>query len=282
MKIENSLSQKYLLDFPVEAARVLEHASNEDVTAFISELNLQTAAPVTAAMLPEKAAACLELTKEILAAKLLGEIPLPSLARIYRQLSAAKQQALSALMPAKTQKLLKQYLSYPAFSAGALLNHKVDILPDTVTVADAIRRIEHLEHSVNCEIYIVNETHQLVGMIELGRLLTAGHHLRLRQVMTSKTQPVSVHASADSLPSHPGWSSRRRLPVVERNNTLVGVLEYRQLQDVMDKAGSFSRPDPVENLLSLTHLYWISLAQLLNSIFTETRADKKTSKGVRK
>lgn len=282
MKIENSLSQKYLLDFPVEAARVLENVSNEDVAAFISELHLHTAVPVFAAILPEKAAACLELTKELFAVKLLSEIPVSSQARIYRHFNTTKQETLMALMPAKTQKLLKQYLSYPAFSAGALLNHMIDILPDSVTVADAIRRIEHLDHPVNCEVYIVNESHQLVGIIELGRLLTSGHHLRLRQVMTSKTQAVSVRALADSLPNHPGWLSRRRLPVVERDNTLVGALEYRQLQEVMGKTGSVSRPDPVEDLLSLTRLYWISLAQLLDSIFSETRSNKKTNKGVRK
>lgn len=282
MKIENSLSQKYLLDFPVESARVLENVSNEDVAAFISELHLQTAATVLAVMLPEKAAACLDITKELVAAKLLSEMPVSSLARIYRQFSVTKQEVLKALMSGKTQKQLRQYLRYPTFSAGALLNHNIDILPDNVTVADAIRRIEHFEHPVNCEIYIVNESHQLVGMIELGRLLASDHHLRLKEIMIRKSQPISVHAMADSLHIHPGWISRRRLPVVERDNTLVGVLEYRKLQEVMGKTGSVSRPDPVENLLSLTRLYWISLAQVFNSLFSDTRSDNRSGKGERK
>jgi len=273
VKINNSLSQKYLIDYPVEAARILEQVSAADAAALFVELPLQTSALVFAAMLPEKSASCLELIAVIPAAKLLTELPVTSAARVYRLLSTQKQETLTAAMSDKTQKRLRRFLKYPASSAGALLDLKFDMLPENITVADAIRRIEHLGRAVNCELYIVNNTHQLVGMIELGRLLAANHHSQLRDVMMRKSQPVSVHAMADSLPAHPGWATRRRLPVVERDNTLIGVLEYRRLQEVMGAADSTSLRDPVENFLSLTRLYWISLAQLLNSLFSISRKD---------
>lgn len=283
MKINNSLSQKYLLDYPVEAARILEQVSAEDVAAFFVELPLQTAALVFAAMLPEKSALCLERIEGIPAVKLLTEMPVTSAARIFRLLNPKKQETLMNSISEKTKKRLRRYLNYPASSAGALLDLKFDMLPENITVADAIRRIEHLGHSVNCELYIVNDLHQLVGMIELGRLLTSNHHSQLRDIMTRKSQPISVHAMADSLPAHPGWVSRRRLPVVERDNTLIGVLEYRHLQKVLGDMDSTSTRDPVEGFLSLTRLYWISLAQLMNSFFSvsrkETRSFKRSDNG---
>lgn len=278
MNINNSLSQKYLLDYPIEAARVLEQVSAEDVAALIVELPIDTAALVFAAMLPEKSAVCLERIEGAPAVKLLTQMPVTSAARIFRLLSVTKQEALMSSISEKTKKRLRRYLNYPASSAGALLDLKFDMLPENITVADAVRRIEHLGHSVSCELYIVNDLHQLVGMIELGRLLTSNHHSPLRSIMTRKSQPVSVHAMAESLPAHPGWVNRRRLPVVERDNTLIGVLEYRRLQEVMADTGSSSSRDPVESFLSLTRLYWVSLAQLLNSFFSVSRNESPSFK----
>ncbi|MCW8901670.1 MAG: hypothetical protein OQK75_02750 [Gammaproteobacteria bacterium] len=282
MKVDNALSLKYLLEFPAEAARVLEQAAAEDVAALFSEFPVQTIVPVLATMLSEKAASCVELMDDMFSAKLLSAMSVSSAARIYHLLSESKQKSLESFISDKTQKQIHQYLKYPALSAGALLQNKVDMLPVNITVADANRRIGHLEHAVSCEIYIVNDAHQLQGMVELGRLLKSSHHLLLRDIMIRKTQPVSAHAMAESLLSHPGWITRRRLPVIERDNTLLGVLEYKRLQKIFIDINKTSTNDPVENIFSLTHLYWTTLAQLLNSLFTVTSSGNATKTGEKK
>jgi len=267
MKADNSLSQEFLTLFPAEAARVLEQVSAEHVAALFNELPQQEAAPVAAAMLPETAAACVGQMQVLPAGKLLGEMPLSSAARIYRLLARGVQDGLSVSLPEKIRNRLRRHLVHPPESAGALLDPGVDMLPDAATVGEAIRRIERSERPVNCEIYVVNDTHQLVGVIELGRLLISSHHARLRDVMSRKTRPVSVHASAETLLSHPGWATRRRLPVVERDNTLAGALDYARLQEAVGEAAGAAQRDPMGDLLSLADLYWVSLVQLLDSLF---------------
>lgn len=271
MKVDNPLSREFLLGYPTEAARVLEHVSGEHVAALFNELPPQTGAPVVASMLPEMAAACLGLMEALPAAKLLTELPVASAARIYRLLAPAKQDELSGHFSEKTRNRLRRYLKYPPASAGALMDPAISMLPDNVTVAEAIRRIERFGHPVSCEIYIIDDAHHLVGMIELGRLMTSSHHARLRDIMSRKTQPVSMHATAETLLSHPGWATRRRLPVVERDNTLAGVLDYTFLQEAIGNTGIVRPRDPLENLLSLAGLYWLSVAQLLDSMLSIAR-----------
>jgi len=274
MKVDNPLSREFLLHYPAEAARVMEQVSAEHVAALLTELPVQTAVPVMASMLAEKAAACQLAMPMMSAAKLMGELPVSSAVRIYRLFPPVKQVELSAHLSDKIRRKIQRYLTYPAASAGALLESEIDILPEAMTVAEAIRYLENLGHSISCDIYIIDNAYHLVGLIDLGRLITSSHRARLRDIMSRKTQPIVAHATAASLLSHPGWMTRRRLPVVERDNTLLGALDYSTLQDSLSEMDTVISRDPLENLLSLAGLYWISLAQLLDSVLSIVSSDK--------
>ncbi|MFW2372728.1 MAG: hypothetical protein ACN4GM_06360, partial [Gammaproteobacteria bacterium] len=141
-------------------------------------------------------------------------------------------------------------------------------------VADAIRHIERIGHTISNEIYIIDDGHELVGMVDLGKLLTSNRHARLGDIMSRKTQPIYAHATALSLLSHPAWATRRRLPVIDRNNILLGVLHYSQLHELLGDMDSRHSRDPLENLLSLASLYWLSVAQLMDSVLSITRTDR--------
>lgn len=274
MKVDNPLSRDFLVRYPVEAARTLEQVSASHVTALFSELPLQTGAPVMAAMLPGKAASCLASMTDVSASKLLAELPVASAARIYRLLSESKQNLVSVHLSQKVLTQIQRYLDYPSTSVGALLDSMIEMLPQNVTVAEAMRHIERLEHSISNELYIIDDGHELVGMVDLGKLLTSNRNARLGNIMSRKTQPIYAHVTAQSLLSHPGWVTRRRLPVIDRDNTLLGVLHYTSLLDSAGDMDSRHSRDPLENLLSLASLYWLSVAQLMDSVLSITRTDR--------
>lgn len=265
MKVDNLLSREFLQHYPREAARVLEQVSPGHVAALFAGFPLQTGAPVLASMLPEHAAACLEALPPATAGKMIMEMPVASAGRFYRLLSESTRNALIDHLPPKARSDIRRYLAYPSGTAGALLDPRIDILPENVTVVEALHRIEQCHDPVGCDIYVVDDAHRLVGVVELGRLMAAEHHSRLRMVMRRKTQAVSAHADVDTLQTHPGWSSRRRLPVVERDATLVGALDYSRLEEATAATASATQ-DPLQSLLSLTSLYWLSVAQLLDSM----------------
>ncbi len=274
MKADNPLSRGFLTAYPVDAARVLEKLADNHVAALFNELSISISTPVISAMLPEKASACFVKMLPSTVAKIMTELPIPSAARIYRLLEAEKQKELSVLLSVKTRHLIDRYLAYPLTSVGALLDPDVDLLPENITVADALRRVENAKHPVMCEIYIINETLQLVGVVDLGKLLISKHHDRLRNIMSRKTHPILAHVNSATLLNHPGWIQRRRLPIVERDNTIVGVLDHKRLQEFLGETGVATAPDPIDNLLSLASLYWLSLAQLLDALLGNARTDR--------
>jgi len=278
VKVDNPLTREYLLNYPADAARILEQLSAEHVAALLNELPAKTGAAVMAFMLPDKVTASLEIMTALSAAKLLTELPLSFAVRVFRLLAAGKREEVSVQLSDKTRNHIYRHLKYPSTSVGSLLDPVIDMLPENITVAAAIRRIERLKHTVCCEIYIINDAQHLVGMIDLGKLLKADHHVSLKDIMNRKTQRVSAYASAETLLQHRGWLTRRRLPVVDRDNTLLGVLEHNRLQQAfakIDNSGSSS--DPVDNVMSIAGLYWLTVAQLMSSIFSISRPEKESS-----
>jgi Mg/Co/Ni transporter MgtE len=265
MSVENSMSLQFLTRHPVDAARVLEQLSPLDVAALFEETPTNVAATALAAMLANSSAACLSVMDPETAAALLDSMPVTNAARIFSLLSQEKQKVLSKELSAKTRKRILRFLSYRALSAGDLMNPNVDMLMENLTVADAIRRIERHRQSVKCEIYIVDKLHRFLGFVDLGNLMTSRQQVRLRDIMGRSLPTVSVHASSESLLNNSSWAGRRRLPVVESDNTLVGILDYERVKEAVDKDYNQNR-DPMENLFSLAGLYWLTLVQLLDSM----------------
>ena len=267
MRVDNSLTREYLLNYPADAARILDQVSAEHVAALLSELPVKTSAGVMTCMLPDKAMVCLQVMAAALAAKLMAELPVPYVARVYRLMSVQRRDEIFVYLSERNRKHILRFLKYPSASAGILLNPVVAMLPAEVTVAGAIRAIERSKHSVGCDIYVIDEAHHLMGVVDIGKLLKSNNHLRLRDIMNRKTHRISAFAKAETLLTHPGWTLRHSLPVVDRDNTLVGTLEYSKLQAEFASVEEESSPDSLGGLLSFAGLYWLTVAQLIDSVF---------------
>jgi len=265
MNVDNPLSQQFLIRYPAEAARVLEQLSPGDVAALLSEISANVAAPVLTAMFPIHSAACLGAMDIKEAAKLMNTIPVNNAARIFSLLGQEKQKELSPELAGKHRKRIRRVLNYRTLSAGDLMNPNVDMLLDSMTVADTIRRMERYRQTVKCEIYVVDEDHHFMGVVELGKLLTARRQVQLRDIMSRSIHTVPVHASSESLLGNAVWVGKQRLPVVESDNTLVGILDYERVKESVDKDYIPSR-DPLESVFSLASLYWLTMVQLLDSL----------------
>jgi magnesium transporter len=265
------------LQYPLEAARALEQVYADDVAALFNELPPETVAPVLVLMLPHIAATCLGKMEIAAAIKLLSELPVTRAARIYRLLAPQIQEELSVHLSEKTRKRIRRFLTYASLTAGDLMDPTVNMLPGNLTVSDAIRRLKRRSQSPDCEIYVIDDAHHMLGVIGLGRLLTSGEHARLRDIMTRKLRPITARASAESLITHPGWATSKRLPVIERDKTLIGVLDFARVKEATGE-GDIRTFDPMESMLSLVGLYWLSLSQLLDSVLSMAGSSKGESR----
>lgn len=273
MNVDNSLSREFILNYPSEAARVLQQVSVEHVAALFNELPIEQVVSVLIMMLPRNAAACIDVMPVTKVTRLINEMHASNAARLYRFLSPAYQEYLSRSLSEKKRRLLQRYLMYPPSSAGVLADSDIDMLSENMTVSEATRHLKRFDHPVQFAIYIINDKHQLVGIVDPGKLLMSDLHARLKDIMVRKVVSISAHVNHETLLQHPGWRNHRRLPVVERDNALIGTLAYTRLQEAAGYLNARTDINPVNGFLSLAGLYWLSLAQFLDSILS-IRSDK--------
>lgn len=277
MRIDNPVTSEFLQRYPVDAARVLEQVSVEHVVDYLKQIPVESATAVIIAMMPGFAASCLGKMDTQKASILLNNVPVMRGARIFRLMNSEQQKEISAHLSVKQRMRIKRTLNYSALSAGDFMNPNVDMLPDSLTVADAVRRIESYRQSVKCEIYVVDKDHRFLGVVDLGKLLVSKSHVSLRNIMSPKLRPVSVRAGIDKILAHPGWTQRNRLPVVDTDNVLVGILDFARVKGSVESDMSLNR-DSMGNLFSLAALFWLSMVQLLESLLNIATIKKQRVK----
>ncbi len=274
MKTANPLTLEFLTCYPSEAARSLELVSAADVAALFTELPVKDVVPVLTAMLPEAASTTLALLESPLSAKLLTEVPIEQAARIYALLAPEKQTRLDEALSTKRRRRLRSLLDYESLRAGDLMYPEVNMLPLGLSVSDALRRVKRFVYPVRNEIYIVDDAHCLKGFILAGSLLSANSKATLKEMMSRQTHAISVTTGADQLLSLPAWEMHRDLPVVGKDNVLLGVLELTRLKASTGE-NPVARQDGLVGLLSLTGLYWLTLAKLLEGLLSNERTQKE-------
>lgn len=279
MEVDNQLTTAYLSQFPRDAAHVLEQMSSRQVALLVSELSSEASASLLTAMMPPRAAGCVELLDINIAGKLIAQMSSVSAARVLRLVSADKRNQLLALLSQKQANGIKRHFKYSTASVGYLMQSVEELLPDNITVSEAIRRIERFRQKKYSEIFITNDKHQLVGVLNLSELLTADHHAALSSVMHKKYDQITAHTEAISLIDHKAWSRHYRLPVVDRNNSLLGVLDYAAFNEArVNLERRLQYVDPFSSMLSVGALYWIKAAQMLVGMFglmSQDEGDKR-------
>lgn len=278
MKIANRLTNAFLTQHSTDAARVLEQMPANDVARFLLELHDEIRSVLIIDMLPGKTASCFESLSEQEVIKLISGIPMAALARIFRLLPIVKRNQILEQLPERSKRQLKRHLKFPPTSVGSLMESSFETLPVNISVAEAIKRIGRFDKDPNGEVFVIDEMHRLVGAVEPGKLLRSNQRSKLSSVMQTRFQKLAASAETSTLVKHPGWKTSRKLPVIDRDRTLLGIILYQKVQEIEPGLYSAAATNPVENLISLAAFYWISAAQLLAGIFSVAakRQDNKT------
>ncbi len=267
MKANNRLTHKYLTGRPRDAARTLEGLPAADTAALLAAVDTATAAILLSQMLPHAAAACLAHLDEPAAAAMLGQAKHPAVARILKAATPRLTHALLERLDRHDRLHIEQLLEHEPDTVGAIMDAVTMALPHDVTVGDGIKRVQHQQPDSPCGLFIVDNEHRLLGTLNATALLRAAHGLPLHGLLDTPPVILPAGMKLTSALHHIGWQTHRCLPVVARDNTLVGVLEYRALLSITGNGQDHgTRADAVSSMLSLASLYWIAMAEILDTV----------------
>jgi len=233
-----ALNERYLFDFPREAARELESMPLQEAAQMLAPQAERAIVRVWEVLAPDVANAVLEEMPRELASRVLAESDsLASVAALLQFDPQAREAWLASLDQQVTQEL-RQLMAYPDGTAGRLMDPRVGPLRADMTVAEAIERLRSIRRRGLRELFVVDEQGRLTGRVEAEDLaLTAPEQpLRtiLRGVIAAATDLDPREDVVEILHTHP----LSVLPVVSQAGRYVGVIRQAELMSAIQEETS--------------------------------------------
>lgn len=179
--------------------------------------------------------------------QMVSELPPGEAAHLFRNLPprAIKRMANLVKRQESVSQQIQQALSYPRNTAGSLMHTEVLRLKESMTASQALELIRAItrthvhEAGILSNLYVVNTSGTLVGVVPLQTLVAAPHDSRIKELMNS-TAAIRIPAATDQEEAARLVSKYNLLsaPVVDDSNNIIGVLLMDDVLDIIHKEAS--------------------------------------------
>ncbi|MCK9267870.1 MAG: magnesium transporter [Alkaliphilus sp.] len=135
------------------------------------------------------------------------------------------------------RKLVNQFLKYPENSAGSLMTIEYVDLKKEMTVKEALNYVKKVgmnrETVYTC--YVLDEKRKLEGIVSLRKLVLSDEDLLIKEIMEKDIILTHTMDDREYITSLFKKYDFIALPVVDKENRLVGIITIDDIVDVMDK-----------------------------------------------
>jgi magnesium transporter len=154
---------------------------------------------------------------------------------LLKRLDTEVVESLMPLVTKAERQDIRTLLSFPEGSAGSVMTTEYASLPADVTAGDAIALLRQQAPSKETiyAIYVLDESHHLLGFVSLRDLILAKPTVRLADIMQEDV--IAVHADQDREVAARELAKYDflALPVVDDQHRLVGIITHDDVIDVM-------------------------------------------------
>lgn len=232
--------RKRILSLLIEAgkaARALFELDEVDLNEILDSLDDQTLASICSSSAPDDAADLLDFLDE------------ERRARIFEILGATQGAKLESLMEGEEE------------TAGSLMNTEFLALDEDLTVAQAIEAIRQYPRKESFfYVYCVDADQHLVGVLSLRSLILANAAAQLKDLMVQSVVRTQIDSSPEEVAQLVSKYDLLSIPVVDMQNTLVGVVTVDDVLDVIQEQAE-------EDLL---HLAGVAISERVTTPARET------------
>ncbi len=277
MLADNPLTNKFIDEHPLEAARVLEKLPVENCIEYFQDIKPEQIGRLFHYFLPTFSVRCLQkMPEDIL--NIATQYAMSDVCRSLLGQETLVQQSIFDRLNAKLASQLKSRLKYPSDSVARLFTQQCPVIPSSLSVGEALKQIERTKQEGECQINVVDDEHKLLGGVNVSGLLMADKKDSIKKYISPQKRPhVLVGSRISDVENNKGWLRFRQLPVVDRNGIYLGELDFVDLKSFEQGGIGQQREEGFGALLSLAGLYWLSVSWLMGLLFDESKVNKKKS-----
>lgn len=272
----DQLSITFLQNHPETAANVLEGIAAADVVDLLVPLPIRISAAVIKYMPSNKAS---QITRMITAEKqslLFQDMGLQHAALILRHFTKKECEEIIMVLPTTFAIRLRLLLQYPSGSVGSVMNPDIIIVVLENRVSEVIGKIQQLVKVDDPDIYIVDKEERFMGCVQSLQLLQSDPQTTMASLLDSGVTSVPARMSLEALIEDNQWVARQHLPVVDRNQHLVGSISFSDVKGYQPPEEIIFQEErhlPVE----IVSLYWKGWLSILNTLFANSSSQRDSA-----
>jgi magnesium transporter len=167
----------------------------------------------------------------------IGDLDSDDAVYILEDLDQQDREEILAQLPFTERVRLRRALDYPESSAGRRMQTEFVAVPPFWTVGqtiDYLRDEEKLPESFS-QIFVIDPTFRLLGVIDLDRILRTQRQIRIETIMRETNHPIPADMDQEEAAQIFEQYDLLSAAVVDDNDRLVGVLTIDDVVDVIQE-----------------------------------------------
>ncbi len=232
------LNRAFLEQYPEEVARHLETRSGSDVISFLKKQDVQHLMTLLHRLTPSMAASAFAALDKATFVAVLAGMDLHRVALLLSQMDETERSKRLSWLDAQTAQELTQLLSYTADTAGYYMDTRVVTLHPQATVKDAMKRMRQLQRKRILDLFLVDDTGHLTGVVPLQDAILAKHDEVLQSLVVRPPVTIQAVSSRDEAVELFERGRLSTLPVLDYDNRLLGVIRQHAIMQAAEQEAS--------------------------------------------
>ncbi len=232
-----SVTKDQAIDLPGEdLADVLEMLSGEEQEAFFSALDAEKAAETLMHAEPRARRQLVEDLSKERAEEILDELSIPQLADLFSDLPHEDATELMQLLPEEEAERLEQVLHEHEAEAQKLMSSDYLAFPEEATIGDTLQKIRSsgMDPETISYVYVVAEQ-VLTGVVDIRELILSTDNSKLGDIMSTAVVSAEEDKTRTDLEEIFEKYNFRMVPVVDKQDHLLGIIRYNDLMQSADQ-----------------------------------------------
>ncbi len=220
---------------PADLADIVEALGPEDREAIFENIDSEVAADALSEVDPNIQVSILESLETEKAAEIVEEMAPDEAADVLAELEEETSDEILEEMEHDPKQEVEELLEFDEDTAGGLMNTEYVALPDTATVADALRALQENEDLLETlnTLFLVDHEERLKGSVPLARLFLHQGDRLLSTLAAETLIQVPVNERQDRVTELFDKYNLLALPVVDEHHKLTGVITADDIISVL-------------------------------------------------
>jgi magnesium transporter len=233
--VESTLTEDYLVHFADEAVTEIESMTAAEIAEVVDSLPARAGAMVLDRIQSNTAAEVVRLLEPEVQRTAIGSADPLRMAAFLARIDESDRDQILNIVDGQIAAEIKDLLSYPSDSAGAMMDPRVPMMGAERTVSEALVSLREQRDRRIVNIYVVDSGGVYIGRVTLQELAIAEPTERLADLIISPPVSVQVTASQTEVVELLDTHRMLALPVVDYAGRLLGYIRNRSLMEAIEQ-----------------------------------------------